>query len=123
MYKFLANARPFQPISSISGSAVNLIVIPWEAYKKGDKIGRAMRSGAASFAGSVVYETLNTSAKLTGLTAQALSSTTPDRHSMDSSVSSSFLPSRPNDTPRGIGDTANHALVSHVDSKQPTTKL
>lgn len=112
MYKFLANARPFQPISSVGGSAANLVVVPWEAYKKGDKVGRAMRSGAASFAGSVAYETLNTSAKLTGLAAQALSSATPDRRSVEGSISSSFLPSRPNDTPRGIGDTANHALES-----------
>jgi autophagy-related protein 2 len=114
IYKFVANAKPFQPISSVSGSAANLIVVPWEAYKKGDKVGRAMRAGAASFAGSVAYETLNTSAKLTGLAAQALSSATPDRRSIESAVSSSFLPSRPNDTPRGIGDTANHALESLV---------
>jgi autophagy-related protein 2 len=114
IYKFVANAKPFQPISSVSGSAANLIVVPWEAYKKGDKVGRAVRAGAASFAGSVAYETLNTSAKLTGLAAQALSSATPDRRSIESAVSSSFLPSRPNDTPRGIGDTANHALESLV---------
>lgn len=112
MYKFLANARPFQPISSVGGNALKLAVVPWEAYRKGDRVGRAMRSGAASFAGSVAYETLNASAKLTGLAAQALSSATPDRRSAESEVSSSFLPSRPNDTPRGIGDTANHALES-----------
>jgi autophagy-related protein 2 len=106
MHKFLANAKPFQPFSSVGGHALDLFVVPWEAYRKGEPLGRAMRTGAASFAGTVAYETLNTTAMLTGYAAQALSSASAPQNA------ASALPSRPNEIPRGIGETANHALES-----------
>jgi autophagy-related protein 2 len=106
MHKFLANAKAFQPFSNVGGHAVDLVVVPWEAYRKGEPVGRAMRTGAASFAGTLAYETLNTGAKLTGYAAQALSSASAPQNAF------SALPSRPNEAPRGIGETANHALES-----------
>ena len=111
MYKFLANAKPFQPIASVTGGAANLVVLPWEAYKKGDNVRRAMRSGATAFAGTLAYETLNTTAQMTGVAARVLSSSaSPTRRSVDSGMSPSPLPSRPNETPRGVSETANHAF-------------
>ena len=107
MHKFLANAKPFQPFLNVGGHAVDLFVIPWEAYRKGESVRRAMRTGAASFAGTLAYETLNTGAKLTGYAAQILSNAAS---APQSAVST--LPSRPNETPRNIGETANHALES-----------
>lgn len=106
LHKFLANAKAFQPFSNVGGHALDLFVVPWEAYRKGEPVGRAVRTRAASFAGTVAYETLNTTAKLTGYAAQALSSASAPQNA------ASALPSRPNETPRGIGETANHALES-----------
>lgn len=110
LHKFLANAKPFQPFTSVGARAGDLFVLPWEAYRNGEPVGRAARRGTASFAGALAYETLNTGAQISGYAAQLLSTaSSPQRQSGDGT---SPLPSRPKDVPRGIRETANHALES-----------
>lgn len=111
MYKFVTNAKPFQPFTSVSEGAVDLFAMPWQAYKEGDRVGAAFRSGALSFAETFAYEALNTTAQLAEFTGQVLSpGVAPTQQTRLGTPSS--LPSRPQGTPRGVRDTGNHALES-----------
>jgi autophagy-related protein 2 len=101
MYKFVANASPFQPITSIGGGAADMVILPWEAIRNGDDVSRAIRSGLSSFGGTFAFETLNATARLTNFAAQRLQKSIP-----------SFVPSRPQDTPRNVGETTTHAMES-----------
>merc|ERR1712232_1160547 len=60
LYKFLANARPFEPITTIGGGVADLFVLPWDAYKNGGNVSRALRSSVSSLFGNVAHETLTT---------------------------------------------------------------
>jgi len=101
IYKFVANASPFQPITSIGGGAADMVILPWEAIRNGDDVSRAIRSGLSSFGGTFAFETLNATARLTNFAAQRLQKSIP-----------SFVPSRPQDTPRNVGETTTHAMES-----------
>ena len=109
LHKFVANSSAFQPFTSISTGAVDMVVLPWDAVKNGDSITQALRKGARQFAGSVVYETLNVSAKLTNKAARMLFEATspfPQRST------TSALPSRPQGLPRNVLETTDHACDS-----------
>jgi autophagy-related protein 2 len=110
MHKFLTNARPFEPLTSIGGGVADLFVLPWDAYKNGGKVSRAIQSGVSSLIGTVAHETLTTSSRLTGFIAGEMAKTTGNP--LAPSGSHSSLPSRPLGTPRHVGDTAGHALES-----------
>ena len=101
--KFVTNARPFEPITTISGGAADMIVLPWEALRNGDSLQRSLRSGAKSFANAVTYEALT----ITSGIAEFMANQTSGSHS-----ARRVLPSRPEGTPRGMTDTAPHALES-----------
>jgi autophagy-related protein 2 len=103
LYKFVINTSPFQPITGIGNGVVDMVVLPWDAIRNGDDVMRALKSGFSSFASCVAYETLNASAKLTNLAAKKL---------VMSRSASSGLPPRPHGMPRGLVDTAGHALES-----------
>lgn len=104
--KFLTNARPFEPISNIGGGVADMVVLPWEAFQNGDSIQRSLRSGAKSFAKAVTYEALTISSGVTEFMASQVATAT------GGSGSRAILPSRPEGTPRGVTDTATHALES-----------
>lgn len=110
MYKFLTNARPFEPLTNIGGGVADLFILPWDAYRNGEKVSRAVRSGLTSLMGTVAHETLTTSSRLTEYIAGEMSKATAS--SLAPSISQSSLPSRPLGTPRRVGDTAGHALES-----------
>jgi autophagy-related protein 2 len=113
LYKFVTNASPFQPFSAVGEGAAEMFILPWQAYREGKGVGRAVRSGATAFAESVAYETLNTTAKLTELTGRALSSRGPVARPLTRlDEATSPLPSRPQGTPRGVRETTHHALES-----------
>lgn len=115
MYKFLTNARPFEPATNIGGGIVDLFVLPWDAYKNGEKVSRALRSSVSSLVGTVAHETLTTSSRITAFFAgeMARATTSPHGHGrMSTTTANSSLPSRPLGTPHRIGDTAGHALES-----------
>jgi len=56
LLKFVTNARPLEPITQVSGAAADMVVLPWEAFRNGETIQRALRSGAKSFSKTLVYE-------------------------------------------------------------------
>jgi len=68
-----------------------------------------MRSSARSLAGTVAYETLTTSSKLTQYAAEKLMGvlSSPSRY-----AASAPLPSRPRDTPRSLQQVTGHAVDS-----------
>lgn len=101
--KFLTNARPFEPITTISGGVADMVVLPWEAIQNGDSLRRSLRSGAKSFTRAVTYEALTVSSGI----AEFMATTTATGAS-----SRPILPSRPYGAPRGMTDTASHALES-----------
>lgn len=101
--KFLTNAQPFEPITSISGGVVDMVVLPWEAIQNGDSLQQSLRSGAKSFAKAVAYEALTISSGLAEFMATKTAA---------GSASYPLLPSRPEGTPRGMRDTGQHALES-----------
>jgi len=101
--KFLTNARPFEPITTIAGGVTDMVVLPWEAIQNGDSLRRSLRLGAKSFARAVTYETLTISSGI----AEFMATTTAL-----GAGSRPMLPSRPEGTPRGMTDTAPHAIDS-----------
>jgi len=101
--KFLTNARPFEPITTIAGGVTDMVVLPWEAIQNGDSLRRSLRSGAKSFAKAITYETLTISSAIAEFMATTTAMGTGSRP---------MLPSRPEGTPRGMTDTAPHALES-----------
>jgi len=113
MHKFLTNARPFEPFTSVTGGVADLLVLPWDAYKNGENVSRALRSSVKSFVGTVANETLTTSSRLAAFIAgeMAKASSSPSLPSSSSSANTS-LPSRPLGAPRHVGDAAGHALES-----------
>ena len=116
MHKFLTNARPFEPFTNVGGGVSDLLVLPWDAYKSGESVSRALKSSISSLVGTVAHETLTTSSRITGFIAgeMAKATTSPSSayNTTSSASSNSSLPSRPLGTPRRVGDTANHALES-----------
>jgi len=112
LHKFVTNAAPFKPLTEMGGGFADLVVLPWAAFKEqGDAraIKKAVRSSARSFAGTVAYETLTTSSKLTQYAAEKLMGvlSSPSRY-----AASAPLPSRPRDTPRGLPQVTGHAVDS-----------
>jgi len=107
MFKFLTNARPFEPLSHVGGSAADLIVLPWEAVKNGESIRAALRTGASSFSTALLYETVNVSSRATHFLADQVA-----RASMGGTSGNNVLPSRPMGVPRGVLDTTPHVVES-----------
>eukprot|EP00978_Attheya_sp_CCMP212_P006074 scaffold13665_cov52-Attheya_sp.AAC.1 len=132
--KFITNATPFHTLTNLGGAVAELVVLPWEEMRHDGNFAKGMRTGTTNFAGTVAYETLNTTSKLTKYAANRLSSATtsialsPTRrnhnnHGMQDESSnhaagavrnagggSTALPSRPDRVPRHAGDAAGHAL-------------
>ncbi|KAI2513883.1 autophagy of peroxisome [Fragilaria crotonensis] len=107
LHKFLTSNSAFQPISSISNGAIDMVVLPWDAVKSGNSVSKAVKKGVFRFAESVVYETLNVGTKVTNVAAAVLSSA-----SLTSAQRSALptLPSRPAEIPRSLLDTTDHSL-------------
>jgi autophagy-related protein 2 len=110
LHKFVTNSAPFQPFSSISTGAVDLVVLPWDAIQNKDSVSRALRTGVKSFAGHLMYETLNVSARLTSFAAAQLSCLISS--SAQAASTHSSLPSRPPSLPRNVSETTGHAFES-----------
>jgi len=111
MHKFLSNSRPFEPITRISGGVADLFVLPWDAYKNGDSVNRALRSSLSSLAGTVTYETLTNTSRITGYIAGKMAKVSAG--SLSPAISHyDPLPSRPIETPKRVGDASRHALES-----------
>lgn len=100
LLKFVTKARPFEPITELGGAATDMIVLPWEAFRNGESIQKALRSGVKSLSKTIVYELLSVTSAAAKLIASGTSSAAPP------------LPSRPVSVPRTLGDTAPHAVES-----------
>lgn len=109
LHKFLANASPFEPFTDVGQGLTDLIVLPYEAFKQGDSIQRAMRKGMKSLAETVVFQTLTTTSGLTkyaaDLMADSLGGNRPNS-------AANPLPARPLAIPKGINDVRRHAAES-----------
>jgi autophagy-related protein 2 len=117
LHKFLTNSSAVQPFTSISTGAVDMVVLPWNALKNGERVGAAMQRGVGTFADAIVYEALNVTAKLTSVTANRLSRlVSPQQQAHPQQQyqqhTQSSAPSRPQYLPRGILDTTGHAFES-----------
>lgn len=104
LMKFVTNVRALEPITSVSGAAADMVVLPWDAFRNGDSVKKALRSGARSLVDTVTYELLTTTSKLTEVFAAVSQS--------QSGVPVGGLPSRPIGVPRNVADTAQHGLES-----------
>ena len=109
LHKFLANARPFEPITDVGQGITDLVVLPYEAFKNGDEIGRAMRSGVKSLAETVAFQALTTSSRLTQYAANKMAGTVGNPRV---NMASNPLPSRPTIAPKGVSDVTGHAVES-----------
>ena len=112
LHKFLTNARPFEPFANVSSGVADLVVLPYEAFKNGEDVRRAMRSGISSLAGIVAFETLTTTSRLTQYAANKMAAAVAGTPLQRTSVAANPLPSRPLETPKGVGDVAGHAIES-----------
>jgi autophagy-related protein 2 len=109
LHKFLANARPFEPFTDVGQGLTDLVILPYEAFKEGDSIQRAMKKGVKSLAETVVFQTLATTS---GLTKMAAGLMADSLRLKGRNGASDPLPSRPVSIPKGIGDARVHAARS-----------
>lgn len=109
LYKFLANARPFEPFTDVGQGLTDLMILPYEAFKQGDSIQRAMKNGVKSLAETVAFQTLATTSGLTKMAAGLMADSLGLKGRNDASDP---LPSRPHAIPKGVGDARLHAAKS-----------
>jgi hypothetical protein len=109
LHKFLANARPFEPFTDVGQGLTDLVILPYEAFKQGDSIQRAMKKGMKSLAETVIFQTLTTSSSLTKFAADIMADSLGRKGLND--IANPF-PSRPLSVPKGIGDARQHAAKS-----------
>jgi hypothetical protein len=109
LHKFLANARPFEAFTDVGQGLTDLVILPYEAFKQGDSIQRAMKQGVKSLAETVVFQTLATTSGLTKMAAGLMADSLGLKGLNDASDP---LPSRPLSIPKGIGDARLHAARS-----------
>lgn len=101
LYKFVANTRPLEAFTTVSGSALDLVVLPWEAFQHGESIKKALRTGATCFTKSVAYELLTLTSRAADLLAGC-----------SRRDSSSAFPNAFPIIPRGFIDATPHAVQS-----------
>lgn len=106
LLKFLTNARPLEPLKTVSQGAGDLIVLPWEAIQNGEDVKRALRAGVKSFSKAVVYEAFTVTSRTAEFIAEQISKLST------SATGSSTLPLRPLKAPRGVVDTTPHVVES-----------
>lgn len=99
LLKFVTKARPLEPISELGGAATDMVVLPWEAFRNGESIQKALRSGVKSLSQTLVYEVLSVTSSAAQWIARGVA---PPRN----------LPARPVQVPRTVGDAAPHAVES-----------
>lgn len=109
LHKFLANARPFEPITDVGQGLSDLVVLPFEAFKNGEDVRRAMTTGIKSLAETVTFQALTTSSRLTEYAANKMASVVGGRYH---SSTRNALPARPTSAPKGIQDVTGHAMES-----------
>jgi autophagy-related protein 2 len=112
LHKFLTNARPFEPFANVSSGVADLVVLPYEALRNGEEVRRAIRSGITSLAGIVAFEALTTTSRLTQYAAKKMANAVGGTAPQPSNITASSLPSRPLETPKGVGDVAGHVMES-----------
>jgi len=100
LHKFVTNSSPFKPISSVSEGVVDMVVLPWEALRNGDKMSKALSKGVSSFAGSLAYQALDVTSWLTNFASDRLSKMTTSGSKSNSH----------RQVPRGVSDTTGYAL-------------
>jgi autophagy-related protein 2 len=107
LYKFLANARPFEPISDVGQGISDLVVLPYDAFKNGEDFRRAVSSGLKSLAGTMAFQALTTTSRLTEYAASRMATLVGGRFQNHMP-----LPTRPTAAPKGVQDVTGHAMES-----------
>ena len=114
LYKFVANMRPFEAITGVSATAVDMVVLPWEAFQNGESIQKALRSGTINFSKALVYEFLTMTSRAAEFFAGNVSRASSSHH-LSTGIATpdgDLLPSRPLTIPRGFTDARSHAVES-----------
>jgi len=109
LHKFLANARPFEPFTEVGQDLTDLVILPYEAFKQGESVKRAMKKGIKSLAETVTFQALATTSGLTKIAADLMADSLGLK---ERNGASDPLPSRPLSIPKGIGDARLHAATS-----------
>jgi autophagy-related protein 2 len=101
--KFLTNARPFEPITQVSGAAVDLVVLPWNAFKDGRSIQKALRAGTRSFSETFISEAFTVTSRLAQFVGGRISKM---------ALGDNVIPDRPHGPPKGMIEATPHAVAS-----------
>ena len=101
--KFVMNARPLEPITQVGGAAVDMVVLPWDAFRNGHSIQKALRTGTSSFSQSIMTETFTVSSRVAEFLAGSISKI---------SRSECVIPNRPSMPPRDMLEATPHAVAS-----------
>lgn len=109
LHKFVANARPFEPLTDVGQGISDLVVLPYEAFKNGDAVQRAMTSGVKSLAETLTFQTLTTTSRLTEYAANKMANFIGGRYA---GSAANPLPIRPTAAPKGVQDVTGHAMQS-----------
>jgi autophagy-related protein 2 len=110
LLKFVANARPLEPITEVSGAATDMVVLPWDAFRNGESIQKALTSGAKSLSKTLAYEFLTMSSRAAEYIAGNVSRASAAHH--EGISGGELLPARPFAIPRTVIDTTPHAVES-----------
>jgi autophagy-related protein 2 len=110
LLKFVTKSRPLEPITEVSGAAVDMVVLPWDAFRNGESIQKALKAGAKSLSKTLVYEFFSLSSRAAECFAGNVSRASSSNHQGISGTD--LLPSRPLATPRHMLDAGPHAVES-----------
>jgi Autophagy-related protein C terminal domain len=101
--KFLTNARAFEPITQVSGAAVDMIVVPWDAFKNGQSVQKALRAGTNSFSQTLLSEAITITSRAAQFLAGNISKLV---------LTDNVMPRRPHGPPKGMLEATPHAVAS-----------
>jgi autophagy-related protein 2 len=115
LHKFVTKSRALEPITEVSHAATDIVVLPWEAFRNGESIQKALRAGTRSFSKAVIFEMLNTTSRMAdfvGTNVSRIASTTAKTSNHSHRTGGNLLPDRPRSIPRNIIDAGPHAVES-----------
>lgn len=118
LHKFITHARPFEPFANVASGLSDLVVLPYEAVKNGENVSRALRSGVSSLAGTLAFEALSTTSRMTQFAADQMASVIRESNVQMSNVAENPFPARPIATPKSVRDVKGHAIESLTRSLQ-----
>jgi autophagy-related protein 2 len=112
--KFVANARPFEPITQVCGASVDMMIMPYDALSKGHSVKKAIRVGAKTLTKTFMTEAIT----VTSRTAAFLAGNISKVASLNQN--DPIVPKRPYHSPKDFAEATPHAVAAITRGLQVT---